>query len=72
MCAFTVMGQGASALLINHTQNAAPLPLTLQPPLLTVAAQSVRKQGTSAGTAPATSAKDVTAGAQGTLSPTAP
>jgi len=65
------MEQGADALLINHTQDAAPLPPTLRPPPFTVAAQNARKQGISAGTALTIFVKDATAGAQGILSPTA-
>jgi len=68
---FTATGQGANAPLINPTRNVAPPPLTLQPPLFTVAARSARKRGTSAETAPTTSVRDATAGAQGIPCPIA-
>jgi len=69
---FTVMEQGAGALLINHTQNATPLPPTLRPPPLTVAAQNAKGRGLSTETALTIFVKDVTAGARDTPNPIAP
>jgi len=71
MCTFTVTEQGANAPLINHTQNATPLPLTPQLPPPTIVAQSARRTGSSTGTALTTFAKDVTAGAWDILNPIA-